>query len=109
MTEHRPPRGQGIKRTDSHPEEKAIIEAVPEIANYVATLKTRSRKLVVLALRQLWRMTREYPREALIAAIEEASRYGLYDLDRVERMVLRRIARDYFLLSDWKGNDPQDE
>ena len=50
------------------------------------------------------RMMRDYPRDALVAAVEDASRYGLYDLDRVERMVLRRIARDYFLLDDWKGN-----
>ena len=103
------PRGQGSKRTDPHPEEKAIIEAVPELAPYVAELKRHSRKLVFLALRQLLRMVREYPREALMAAIEEASRYGLYDLDRVERMVLRTIAREYFLLNDWKGNEPSDE
>jgi transposase len=104
LAEHRPPRGQGIKRTDVHPEEKAILETTPEIADYVAALKKHSRKLTVLALRQLLRMMREYPRDALVSAVEEASRYGLYDLDRVERMVLRRIARDYFLLEDWKGN-----
>jgi hypothetical protein len=109
LAEHRPPRGQGIKRSDTHPEEKTILETVPEIADYVAALKKRSRKLTVLALRQLLRMMREYPRDALMAAVEEASRYGLYDLDRVERMVLRRIARDYFLLNDWKGTDPHDE
>jgi transposase len=109
LAEHRPPRGQGIKRTDPHPEEKAIIEGAPELAAYVAALKRRSRKLVVLALRQLLRMVREYPRNALLAAVEEASRYGLYDLDRVERMVLRAVAREYFLLNDWKGNDPSDE
>ena len=26
------------------------------------------------------------------------AKYGLYDLDRLERMILRRVARDYFLL-----------
>jgi transposase len=109
LAEHRPPRGQGVKRSDTHPEEKAILEKAPEIAEYVAALKKHSRKLAVLALRQLLRMMREYPRDALMAAVEEASRYGLYDLDRVERMVLRRIARDYFLLDDWKGSDPHDE
>lgn len=109
LAEHRPPRGQGIKRTDSHPEEKAILDAAPEIAGYVAALKQRSRKLVVLALRQLLRMMREYPREAVLAAVEEAARYGLYDLDRLERMILRRIARDYFLLNDRKGPDPHNE
>ena len=109
LAEHRLPRGQGIKRTDSHPEEKAILSAAPEIAGYVAVLKQRSRKLVILALRQLLRMMREYPREAVLAAVEEAARYGLYDLDRLERMILRRIARDYFLLNDQKGQDPHDE
>jgi len=87
-----------------HPEEAAILETTPEIADYVAALKKHSRKLTVFALRQLLRMMRDYPRDALVAAVEDASRYGLYDLDRVERMVLRRIARDYFLLDDWKGN-----
>jgi hypothetical protein len=52
-------------------------------------------------------MVREYPREALLSAVREAARYGLYDLDRLERMVLRRVAREYFLLNDRKrtGND----
>ena len=36
--------------------------------------------------------------EPFLAAVQEAARYGLYDLDRVERMILRRVARDYFLL-----------
>jgi hypothetical protein len=78
---------------------------VPEIAGYVAELKKNSRKMTVLALRQLLRMAREYPREPLLAAVAEAARYGLYDLDRVERMILRRVARDYFLLND----DPESE
>ena len=32
LAAHRPPRGAGIKRSDPHPEEKAIVEAAPEIA-----------------------------------------------------------------------------
>ena len=32
--------------------------------------------------------------------MREAAQYGLYDLDRLERMILRRVARDYFLLLD---------
>jgi hypothetical protein len=86
-----------------HPEEAQILKTVPEIAGYIGALKQHSRKLLVLALRQLLRMVREYPREPLLAAVAEAARYGLYDLDRVERMVLRKIARDYFLLN----NDPE--
>jgi transposase len=95
---HRPPRGQGLKRNAPHPEEEAIIQGAPEIADYLAALKQHSHKLVVLALRQLLRLVREYPREPLLAAVREAARYGLYDLDRLERMILRRVQRDFFRL-----------
>jgi len=105
LAEHRPPRGQGASRPDPHPEEKAILTAAPELADYVAGLKQRSRKVITLALRQLLRLVREYPREPLLGAVREAARYGLYDLDRLERMILRRVTREYFLLD--KG--PQED
>jgi transposase len=107
LAAHRPPRGEGVKRSDPHPEEQAIVEAAPEVAAYVAALKQKGRKVVALALRQLLRLLREYPREPFLAAVREASRFGLYDLDRLERMILRRVARDYFLLGETEpdGND----
>ena len=105
LAQHRPPRGQGLARTQAHPEEKAILAAAPEMADYVAAVKQRSRKVPGVALRQLSRLVREYPREPLLAAIREAARYGLYDLDRLERMILRRVAREYFLLDDGKPSD----
>ena len=61
-------------------------------------LKQKGRKVIGLALRHLLRMLREYPREPFLGAIHEAAQYGLYDLDRVERMILRRVQRDFFLL-----------
>jgi hypothetical protein len=39
--------------------------------------------------------------------VAEAARYGLYDLDRLERMILRRVAREYFLLDE--GSEPHDD
>ena len=102
---HRPPRGQRAPRPDSHPEEKAIVTAAPELSGYVAELKQHSRKLVTLALRQLLRLVREYPREAVLGAVREAAHYGLYDLDRLERMILRRVAREYFLLEEGSQDD----
>ena len=103
LAEHRPPRGQGIKRGDPHPEEQAILKAAPELAGYVAALKQHSRKVIGLALRQLLKLVRDYPRAPLRAAVNEAAHYGLYDLDRLERMILRRIASDYFVLD--RGDD----
>jgi hypothetical protein len=106
LTEHRPPRGQGVKRTDPHPDELALLAAAPELAAYVTAL--RSRKYSVVALRQLLRMIREYPRQAVLSAADEAARYGLYDPLRLERMILRRVARDFFLL-DTKGTPDEEE
>ena len=105
LAEHRPPRGQRASRPDPHPEEKTIVTAVPELADYVTGLKQRSRKVVTLVLRQLLRLVREYPREPLLGAVREAARYGLYDLDRLERMILRRVAREYFLLDKGPHGD----
>jgi hypothetical protein len=100
LPEHKPPRGEGIKRSDPHPEEQAILQAAPEVAGYVASVKLRGRKVVALALRQLLRLLKEYPREPFLSAVRQAAQYGLYDLDRLERMILRRVARDYFLLGE---------
>ena len=106
--EHRPPRGSGLKRSDPPPEEEALSQLAPDLLGYVTALKKRGRKQTTLALRHLLRMIREYPKAPLREAIAEAERYGLFDLDRVERMVLRRIAHDYFRLKnddDTGGND----
>ena len=108
LAEHRPPRGQGIKRSDPHPEEQAILQTAPELADYLAALKKRGHRYLTIALRQLLRIVREYPRPPVLSAVSEAARYGLYDLDRLERMVLRRIARDYFLLES-KGTPDEDQ
>jgi hypothetical protein len=105
LAEHRPPRGQGIKRSDPHPEEQALVRAAPEIADYVLAIKQHGRKYLLVALRQLLRMVREYPREPVLAAIKEAARYGLYDLDRLERMILRRVAHEYFRLDPTPGEN----
>jgi hypothetical protein len=98
LAEHKPPRGERVKLIEKHPEEQAILSQIPELAGYVADLKQKGRKVVALLLRQLLRLLREYPREAFLGAVREAAQYGLYDLDRVERMILRRVSRDYFLL-----------
>lgn len=100
LDEHRPKRGESRWKRDSHPEEAVILAAVPQIAPYVENLKRHGRKVVALLLRQLLRLWRDYPHEAFLGAVEEAHRYGLYDLDRVERMILRRVRQEYFRLEE---------
>jgi hypothetical protein len=35
----------------------------------------------------------------LLGAVRDAARYRLYDLIRLERMILRRVTGEYFLLN----------
>ncbi|KAF0169889.1 MAG: hypothetical protein FD161_4910 [Limisphaerales bacterium] len=91
--EHRPPRGEGHKVRAQPPEELELVRVAPELGEYGRSIKHRRG---VLALRGLLRLVREYPRAPLVAAIDTAQAYGLYDIARLERMVLRNIRRDYF-------------
>jgi hypothetical protein len=54
-------------------------------------------------------MLQEYPREAFLAALADAERYRLFELDRLEKMVLRRIADEYFVLKPPPKADADDE
>jgi transposase len=101
---HRPPRGEG-KKARLAQEEAALLRLAPELASYVELLRKSGRGVPVLWLRRLLSLVREYPREPLVAAIEEAARYGLFDLHRVERMVLKRIGEDFFFLDGDAGDD----
>jgi len=74
----------------------------------VAGLKRHLSGRGATGLRRLLALVREFPRAPLCAAIRTAEHYGLYDLDRLERLVLRQIASDYFVLGAGPP-DPDDE
>ena len=96
---HRPPRGQGLTRhRQPAPEETEILQIEPRVTSYLQALKQQAggRRW---PLRRLLSMLQEYPREAFLTALAEAERYRLFDLERLEKMVLRQIADDYFVLA----------
>jgi transposase len=95
VPEHRPPRGSGPPSAPAL-EERQLLESAPEIASYVAALKKHAAGRGTVALRRLQRFLREYPRRPVLGAIRAAEIYGLFDLERLERMVLKSIARDFF-------------
>jgi len=102
VPEHRPPRGA---RPSTHlsPEEQVLAQADPPVPAYAAALKQRSAGRGTLALRRLLALYREYPRAAVLQAVTLADHYGLFDLDRLERLTLRVIAKEYFLLAEDDG------
>jgi len=95
LPEHRPPRGtKALARDKPSPDERELTATHVEVAAYVALLKKRGRSLH--RLHKLARIVRDYPREPLLAAIRTATHYGLDDVDRLERLVLRHIAGEFF-------------
>ena len=68
----------------------------PALGDYVGGLKKRCGGRALKAMRRLERICADHPRTAVLAAVAEAQRYGLYDLGRLERMVLRQLAAGHF-------------
>jgi len=66
---------------------------------YIAEFKTRIRGRGLKSLNQLLYLKRTYPHDAFNAAIERAYTYGLYDLNRLEDLILKYIAGNVFNLS----------
>jgi hypothetical protein len=99
---HRPPRGARLSAQPS-PEEQLLAQADPPVPAYAAALKQHSAGRGTMALRRLLAVYREYPRAPVVQAVRLAQQYGLFDLDRLERLTLRVIAKEYFLLSDDEG------
>jgi transposase len=95
LDEHRVRRSR-VERAASV-EEQELSRRAPELQGYVAALKAHAAGRGTLLLRRLLQLVSEYPRESVVSAIEIAAHYGMYDLNRLERMVLRRIEREYFL------------
>jgi hypothetical protein len=95
---HRPPRGTcaAVERQPT-PDERELLAAEPPVPEYAQAVKKRGSNRWPAALRRLAQMRRDYPPKPFLQAITTATHYGLYDLDRLERMVLRNIATDYFI------------
>jgi hypothetical protein len=95
---HRPPRGTTSKTRQVVPEQETLLRLAPEITEYVVALKAKLSGRGTVGLRRLLQMVRDYPREPLVAAVKNAQHYGLFDLERLERLILRQIASEYFVL-----------
>lgn len=104
LPEHRPSRRR--KKGSEPPQELAVLLRIaPELESYAKALGKRARRSFGFALRQLLRMLADYPRKPLLDAVRDAEHYGLYDVDRLETMVLQRIDRDFFPLDNFGEHD----
>jgi hypothetical protein len=90
-------------------EERLLMAACTELGELAQQLKKCHKGRAVRAIRQLHRMWLDYPTEALLTAVKRALSYGLTDLGRIERMILRNIAGDFFQLPVTTASEDEDE
>jgi len=88
------------------PQEALLRGQGTELAALVDALQKRYGGRAVKAVRQLHQLWCDYPTQAVRRAVSVALEHGLLDLRRIERMVLQRVAGDFFRLPT---NDEEDE
>jgi hypothetical protein len=94
-------------RADRGPalEEQLLRGDHPSLERYAAALKQRAYGRGVRALRRLLELKRTYPSGPFLAAVEQALRFGLFDLQRLETLILKQVAGDFFNLESERDED----
>jgi transposase len=91
------------------PEETRLRSAAPDLIPLIDALDRSQGIRFSRALRHLHRLWIDYPAEPLFAAVREALEHGLADVDRIEKMVLRNIAGDFFRIPTPRKPHPKDD
>jgi hypothetical protein len=94
----RPGRGPAL-------EERLLAGHHPSLERYAAALKQRAHGRGVRALRRLLELKRTYPSGPFMAAIEQALQFGLFDLGRLESLILKQVIGDFFTLDTEATDD----
>jgi hypothetical protein len=90
-------------------EEKLLRVASPTMAAMVEALKRRYAGRATRLLQRLHRMWLEYPQEPLDAALRVALEHGLFELHRIETLVLRHVAGDFFRLRPTEEDEDHED
>ncbi len=96
------------KKRSVLPEEAMLRVADARFTKFLDLMK-KKHGCSVPRIRRLHRCYIEYPTGAMHKALEDALTYGLTDLERLERMILRNIAGDYFRLADDQNSEPDND
>ena len=80
------------------PEEGRLIASSKAMSTMVEALKKRHGGRATRPIQRLHRMWLDYPQEPLDTALTVALEHGLFDLERIETLVLRHVAGDFFRL-----------
>lgn len=92
---HRPLASQ-LNHSGPPPQLKHLVGKHPILDDYLEQTKQRVRGRGVPHFRRLLELMRTYPEAAFMAGIEQAHQYGLFDLKRLENLILKHVAGDFF-------------
>jgi transposase len=98
VPEHRRERTSSARRAALSTEELELCAAGPELGALLAQIKKHCPGAARRLIRRLHHLYLDYPDEPLLGAVREALHYGLLDVERIEKMILRRIGEDFFRL-----------
>ena len=99
LPNHHPPMSKKRRNKGISKEELLLTGKNDDLDLYIKNLKEKSHGRGIMNLRRLLNLQRTYPPEPFTKGIRKALRYGLYDLARVETMILDNVAGDFFDLS----------
>ena len=93
---HGPPR---TRRRDPPPAQQALLVDAPAVlGDYVKALVAHAPGRGAARLKRLLQLQRTYPTEPFLAAVAQALAYGLYDLTRLESLILKQVRGAFFQL-----------
>ena len=97
---HHPPLNRQKAHEGPCTEEKTLVGQSEGLNQYVEELKRRSSGRGVRHMRRLLDLKRTYPPEAFEKAVVQALHYGLYDLSRLEQIILSQVQGDFFTIQE---------
>jgi hypothetical protein len=87
------------RRPPAVPPEEALLKALgPVLGSYLGKMKSARGHRYVWSLKKLHALLCQYKSEDLLAAVAIAAQHGLFDVGRIERILLQNLARQEYLL-----------
>lgn len=96
LKEHRKKCSFGGTKKQASSEEEMLRKSSPVIAELIKKIKEKCGSKMTVPIRKLYSLYMDYPSDVLCSSIEKALKYGLYDLERIEKMVLKNLYGNYF-------------
>lgn len=95
---------RGKRPKAPRPEEDRLKALGPEMVDYLARLKSERGHRYAWSLRKLYALLCQHRAEDLLAAVARAGEHGLFDVGRLEAVILGDLARQEYLIP----MEPQD-